>query len=152
MIEIRSEDVAPDRWIETARHPLGAPFDDGMLVELVVFGRQTVVDCGQDLSEDGNPEFAADVHKELVAIIVKQLGQRKVMPMTDLRPGPHRGAEACARRLGAVYCDEERSIPRRRIRGIGERAVTKHVVLDGNGRQLARPNSDECQLGGGEGS
>ncbi len=65
------------------------------------------------------------------------------MPTTDLRPGPHRQAEAGTRRSRTVHSDKERAVPRRRIPRIGEPAVTKHVILDSDGRQLTSPNSDE---------
>src|SRR5581483_12498398 len=70
------------------------------------------------LGEYFGAAFGAHLDEEPV-LAVEQLREREVVARLDLRPGPHRGAEARAAGLEAIDGDDERSGPSRVVVAIG---------------------------------
>ena len=97
---------------------------------------------------EGPARVAAHFYQELVALRPHELGQGQVEAGGRPRSGVHGGAKAGAPGLGAVHRHHEDAPSATLVVRVHVGALQEHLVLDANGRKLARPDADEGQRRG----
>ena len=122
-----------------APHRGGGPGRDG------VGGGDVIVRCRvlRQAGKHGATGLAPRLDEKAMPAIIHDFGQRDVETGIHFRTGVHGDAEAGRARLAAIHRDDERLLAARAVMRIDIGAAEKHLVLDGDGSELAGPHADE---------